>query len=240
MSNSSQSKNRPKTIEHYRNVVYLYCDGACKGNPGPGGCGIVLLYNDHRKNLGLYLGPETTNNIAELEALRHGLSVIKNKESRIIVCTDSTYVIGLMSKGWKPKANLELVEEIKEYLKEFPNLSFLQVPGHSFVPANEDADRLASFVAKEQKEPGVLREMEVPKNEKINKQHKNPEKPKRYHDPYYNDQNTIPPEELDPDSEEIRKIVEAELAYEDFEKAEKMAKFNEWGIEESPEEQEQE
>lgn len=230
MSFESSSKARPVT--HYKNVIYLYCDGACKGNPGPGGCGIVLIYNGYRKNFGVYLGDNVTNNIAELEALRHGLSCIKDKSKPVVICSDSSYVIGLLSKGWKAKSNVELVEALREYIKEFPKLSFLQVPGHSKVPENEDADKIASFEARNRMEEGVLKEVSVPHGEKINKPKKAAleKKESSYKDPYYDDSGDHELE--DPQSEEIRKLVEQEMAYEEFEEAEKKKDLNEWGIEE--------
>ena len=230
MSFESSSKARPVT--HYKNVIYLYCDGACKGNPGPGGCGIVLIYNGYRKNFGVYLGDNVTNNIAELEALRHGLSCIKDKSKPVVICSDSSYVIGLLSKGWKAKSNVELVEALREYIKEVPKLSFLQVPGHSKVPENEDADKIASFEARNRMEEGVLKEVSVPHGEKINKPKKaaSEKKESSYKDPYYDDSGGHELE--DPQSEEIRKLVEQEMAYEEFEEAEKKKDLNEWGIEE--------
>lgn len=229
-----RTKHPTLSVTHYKDTVYLYCDGACKGNPGPGGCGIVLLYNQFRKNFRVYLGEEVTNNIAELEAVRFGLSAIKDKNLPIVICSDSTYVIGLMTKGWTPKANIEMVEALKNYLKEFPKLSFLQVPGHSRVPENEDADKIASFACKVKGEAGVLKETDVPTTEKPKKLKaaKATKAPKKdaYKDPYYNDKGAKELE--DPDSEEIRKLVEEEMAYEEFEEADKKRRLNEWGIEE--------
>ncbi len=229
-----RTKHPTLSVTHYKDTVYLYCDGACKGNPGPGGCGIVLLYNQFRKNFRVYLGEEVTNNIAELEAVRFGLSAIKDKNLPIVICSDSTYVIGLMTKGWTPKANIEMVEALKKYLKEFPKLSFLQVPGHSRVPENEDADKIASFACKVKGEAGVLKETDVPSTEKAKKPKaaKAAKVPKKdaYKDPYYNDKGAKELE--DPDSEEIRKLVEEEMAYEEFEEADKKRRLNEWGIEE--------
>ena len=229
-----RTKHPTLSVTHYKDTVYLYCDGACKGNPGPGGCGIVLLFNQFRKNFRVYLGEEVTNNIAELEAVRFGLSAIKDKNLPIVICSDSTYVIGLMTKGWTPKANIEMVEALKKYLKEFPKLSFLQVPGHSRVPENEDADKIASFACKVKGEAGVLKETDVPTTEKPKKPKaaKTGKAPKKdaYKDPYYNNKGAKELE--DPDSEEIRKLVEEEMAYEEFEEADKKRRLNEWGIEE--------
>ena len=230
-----RTKHPTLSVTHYKDTIYLYCDGACKGNPGPGGCGIVLLFNQFRKNFRVYLGEEVTNNIAELEAVRFGLSAIKDKNLPIVICSDSTYVIGLMTKGWTPKANIEMVEALKKYLKEFPKLSFLQVPGHSRVPENEDADKIASFACKVKGEAGVLKESDVPESEKAKKP--KPQKAgkaknsgEKYKDPYYNDKGAKELE--DPDSEEIRKLVEEEMAYEEFEEADKKRRLKEWGIEE--------
>ena len=232
MTGGFPPSKKPQPVTHYRNVIYLYCDGACKGNPGPGGCGIVLIYNGYRKNFGIYLGDHVTNNIAELYAVRYGLSAIKDKNKPVVICSDSSYVIGLLSKNWQAKSNQELVEELREYIKEFPKLSFLQVPGHSRVPENEDADKIASFEAKNRMDEGILKEVNVPYHEKINKakKHAAGKKEQSYKDPYYDDSGDHELE--DPQSEEIRKLVEEEMAYEDFEEAEKNKGLNEWGIEE--------
>ena len=151
---------------------------------------------------------------------------------RSVICSDSSYVIGLLSKGWKAKSNVELVEALREYINEFPKLSFLQVPGHSKVPENEDADKIASFEARNRMEEGVLKEVSVPHGEKINKPKKAAleKKESSYKDPYYDDSGDHELE--DPQSEEIRKLVEQEMAYEEFEEAEKKKDLNEWGIEE--------
>ena len=83
-------------------TVYLYTDGACKGNPGAGGWGVLLRYGAHEKIL--YGGEaETTNNRMELTAVIEGLRALK-RTSRVVICTDSQYVKNGMESwihGWK-------------------------------------------------------------------------------------------------------------------------------------------
>src|SRR5262244_2897693 len=78
--------------------VVIYTDGACLGNPGPGGYGVVLLYNDHRKELsgGFRL---TTNNRMEMKAVIEGLKALKRRCS-VTVFSDSEYVVNALTKGW--------------------------------------------------------------------------------------------------------------------------------------------
>ena len=118
-----------------------YTDGACTGNPGPAGCGYVILAPDGRRAEAYdYLG-EATNNVAELTAILHALAVIP-KAAHALVHTDSQYAIGVLTKGWKAKANVELVANIKDALRG-RSVRFAYVPGHSGIPLNERADELA-------------------------------------------------------------------------------------------------
>jgi ribonuclease HI len=122
--------------------IIIYTDGACSGNPGPAGIGVVLIWKDHRKEISEYLG-DATNNIAELTAIFVALKAIKNKKLPIVIYSDSAYATGLLTKDWKIKANKKLVEDIKEEMKKFPNLSIIKVDGHKGIPENERADKLA-------------------------------------------------------------------------------------------------
>ncbi len=139
----------------------VWTDGACSGNPGPMGIGVVVLHDGQRKELGEYLGVGT-NNIAELTAIERGLELVAQiakeeaKEEagggdkavsarmrRVRVYSDSGYAIGLLEKGWKAKANQVLVERLRKRVATVPNLEFVKVPGHAGVPENERCDELA-------------------------------------------------------------------------------------------------
>jgi ribonuclease HI len=119
-----------------------YTDGACSGNPGPAGSGVVLVSPDGKTHEGLeYLG-EATNNVAELTAILRALEWIPREARAIVVHTDSQYAIGVLQKGWKAKANGELVARTKQVVKD-RGARLAYVPGHSGVPLNERADELA-------------------------------------------------------------------------------------------------
>ena len=118
-----------------------YTDGACSGNPGPAGAGIVLVAPDGKMHEGLeYLGT-ATNNVAELTAILRAAEWIPPK-APAVVHTDSQYAIGVLQKGWKAKANGELVAKAKLVVAE-RQARLVYVPGHSGVPLNERADALA-------------------------------------------------------------------------------------------------
>ncbi len=119
-----------------------YTDGACSGNPGPAGLGVVLFDGPRRTELSEYLGTGT-NNIAELTAILRALEAIDAAEESVLIHTDSQYAIGVLQKGWKPKVNQELIAAIKERMKAFRKLRLVYVPGHAGVPLNERADELA-------------------------------------------------------------------------------------------------
>jgi ribonuclease HI len=132
----------------------VWTDGACSGNPGPMGIGVVVLHDGERKELGEYLGVGT-NNIAELTAIERGLDLVAEmakanggkdaagRMQRVRVYSDSGYAIGLLEKGWKAKANQELVGRVRKRVAAVPNLEFVKVPGHAGVPENERCDELA-------------------------------------------------------------------------------------------------
>jgi ribonuclease HI len=124
--------------------VIIYTDGACTGNPGPMGIGVVIMDGKERRELSEFLG-SGTNNIAELTAIKRALEVLPDEaRTRIVkVHTDSSYSIGLLTKNWKAKANTELVEELRALARRFPKLQMVKVKGHSGIPENERADSLA-------------------------------------------------------------------------------------------------
>lgn len=121
--------------------VIAYTDGACSGNPGPAGLGVVMLHGEQRRELSEYLGVGT-NNVAELTAILRALEAME-LPLPILVHTDSQYAIGVLTKGWKAKVNQELILRIKERIKQVHQLKLVYVPGHAGVPMNERADELA-------------------------------------------------------------------------------------------------
>jgi ribonuclease HI len=129
------------------NAVLVYTDGACSGNPGPSGIGVVLCHGEHKKEISRYIGM-ATNNIAELEAIRTGLSVLKNRTLPVRVFTDSSYALGVLSKGWKASKNQELVATTKTLMAKFGNLKLIKVKGHAGHEENELADQLAVAAVK--------------------------------------------------------------------------------------------
>jgi ribonuclease HI len=125
---------------------HVWTDGACTGNPGPMGIGVLMLWNAERQELSEYLGVGT-NNIAELTAIERGLemaeAVAPKRDRPIRVYTDSAYSIGVLSMGWKAKANQDLVGRIRSQLATFPDVVFVKVAGHAGIPENERCDELA-------------------------------------------------------------------------------------------------
>ncbi len=133
--------------------VVIYTDGACSGNPGPGGWGAVMIYGEHRKEI--YGGEkETTNNRMELMAAIEALNALK-KACKVELYTDSNYVKqgitqwihGWKRNGWKnaqkkPVKNAELWQEL-ESAQERHDVSWHWVKGHAGHPENERADELA-------------------------------------------------------------------------------------------------
>lgn len=128
--------------QHPGDAVVVYTDGACSGNPGPMGIGVVVMDGAERKEISEYLGIGT-NNIAELTAIERALDTIAEPGKLVLVHSDSSYAIGLLSQGWKAKANTELVERIRAKAARFPRLRFVKVEGHAGVPENERCDQLA-------------------------------------------------------------------------------------------------
>lgn len=132
------------------NKITIYTDGAARGNPGPGGYGVLLLSGKHRKEISEGFRT-TTNNRMELLAVIVGLEALKNKGSEVTIYTDSRYVADAVSKGWvfewekkgfKKKKNPDLWRRL---LKIYPkhNISFKWVEGHAGIPGNERCDQLA-------------------------------------------------------------------------------------------------
>jgi len=123
-------------------AIQVGTDGACTGNPGPAGLGAVIIDGSERRELSEFLG-EGTNNIAELTAILRGLQEVKDRARPVFVYTDSEYSIGVLTKNWKPKKNIELIGEIRQLCRAFPQLHFVKVAGHAGIPLNERTDELA-------------------------------------------------------------------------------------------------
>ncbi|MBQ8183641.1 MAG: ribonuclease HI [Clostridia bacterium] len=134
--------------------VEIFTDGACSGNPGPGGWGAILRYNGVEKELS---GGEkdTTNNRMELTAVISALKALK-MPCEAVITTDSKYVFESVTKGWvyswqkngwrkadkKPALNIDLWTELLELLSKH-QVTFNWVKGHNEHPENERCDRLA-------------------------------------------------------------------------------------------------
>jgi ribonuclease HI len=141
-------------------MIEVYIDGSSKGNPGPGGAGIVIQDKATHATLGIHGIPlgYVTNNQAEFLALKHALMELKNQRrssNPVNILTDSQLVVGIFSQNWKAKANLELVMVIRDLLKEFPQVTFAYVRGHNGNHGNELADSLAQEAADSQR--GITR-----------------------------------------------------------------------------------
>jgi ribonuclease HI len=139
--------------KHPDGTIIVYADGACSGNPGPAGIGVVIQDGGVRRELSQFLG-EGTNNIAELTAVLEAAHAITDHERPVRFHTDSKYAIGLLSLGWKAKANTELVARVREALKPFKDLQLIHVPGHAGVLLNERADALAVQAVKSAESSG--------------------------------------------------------------------------------------
>ncbi len=123
-------------------TIYIYTDGACSGNPGPAGIGVVLVCGQRRREIAESIG-EATNNIAELTAIRRALTAVRDRNRPVVLHTDSHYAFGVLTLGWKATKNRELIAAIRREMAAFPRLRLVKVPGHRGVEENERADRLA-------------------------------------------------------------------------------------------------
>ena len=120
----------------------VYTDGACSGNPGPAGSGMVVIAPGGKIHEGYEFLGTATNNVAEITGVLLGIGAVPKTAKNVVVHTDSKYTIGVLSLGWKAKANGELIRRTREVLTG-RNVRFVYVPGHAGVPMNERADELA-------------------------------------------------------------------------------------------------
>jgi ribonuclease HI len=141
--------------------VKLITDGACLGNPGPGGWAAILRYGDHKKEL-FGSEPHTTNNRMELRAAIEGLRALK-EDCEVEVVTDSeylkngitTWIHGWKRKGWmtaskKPVVNQDLWKDLDEQVSRHKT-QWTWTKGHASHADNNRCDELASMAAREQK-----------------------------------------------------------------------------------------
>lgn len=138
---------KKKIAELPPGTILAFTDGACQGNPGPAGSGVVVRLADGRhierhKALG-----EGTNNIGELVAIGVALEILREqaipRDAPVALFTDSDYSIGVLTRGWKAKANIGLIAGLKRAVAEWSNLTIYWVAGHAGVAENERADALA-------------------------------------------------------------------------------------------------
>ncbi len=142
--------------------VEIFTDGACQGNPGPGGWGAVLRYNGTEKEISGG-APDTTNNRMELSGVIEALRLLK-EPCEVILCSDSKYVCDAITKGWakgwkrngwrkadkKPALNTDLWETLLSLLEQH-RVTVNWVKGHAGHPENERCDRLAVAAAEKYK-----------------------------------------------------------------------------------------
>jgi ribonuclease HI len=129
-------------------TVRVFTDGACRGNPGPAGSGAVVLLPDGRCGEASRALGHATNNVGELTAIDLALDLLEGasvpESTPIALFTDSSYSNGVLTRGWKAKANRELIEGLRERLGRWPNLVVHWLAGHVGIPENERADVLAN------------------------------------------------------------------------------------------------
>lgn len=140
--------------------VTIYTDGACSGNPGPGGWGAVLIYNENKKEISGGK-KETTNNVMELTAVIEALKLLKYP-CEVDLYSDSAYVVNSFKQGWiyswmkndwktaskEPVKNREIWEELYN-LTKIHKVNFIKVKGHSDNELNNRCDELARNAIKE-------------------------------------------------------------------------------------------
>ena len=139
--------------------VIIYSDGACSGNPGPGGWGAILMYNETSKEIS-GANKDTTNNIMEITAVLEALKLLK-EECEVKIYSDSAYVVNAFNQGWiynwkknnwktaskEPVKNQELWEELYSLVQKH-KVEFIKVKGHSDNEYNNRCDFLATSAIK--------------------------------------------------------------------------------------------
>ena len=133
-------------------MIKIFTDGSSRGNPGPGGYGVVMLYKSNRKELSQGY-KTTTNNRMELTAVIKALEAIKKNSIKVTIYSDSKYVVESVEKGWiwnwekknfKKKQNIDLWKQFIPLYKKF-KIKFIWVKGHAGIKENERCDKLANL-----------------------------------------------------------------------------------------------
>ncbi len=139
--------------------VDIYTDGACSGNPGPGGWGAILIYSGHEKEASGY-EEETTNNRMEMTAAIEALKALK-ESCEVRLFSDSSYLVDIINKGWiyawlknnweksngEAVKNKDLWQKIAELMKKH-KISWIKVEGHSDNEYNNRCDKIATGIIK--------------------------------------------------------------------------------------------
>ena len=140
--------------------VIIYTDGACSGNPGPGGWAAVLIYNENKKEIS-GAKKDTTNNVMELTAVVEALKLLKYP-CEVDLHSDSAYIVNCFNQGWiynwvrnnwkttskEPVKNKEIWEQLYNLTKKH-KVNFIKVKGHSDNELNNRCDELARNAIKE-------------------------------------------------------------------------------------------
>jgi ribonuclease HI len=131
-------------VARVRDDCYLaYADGACRGNPGPGGWGALVIAPDGTREELNGADPATTNNKMELTAAIEALRRIP-RGAAVVLRSDSQYLVNTMTRNWKRNANRDLWEQL-DVEAELREVSFQWVRGHAGDELNEHTDRLANL-----------------------------------------------------------------------------------------------
>ena len=138
-----------------KDSITIYTDGACRGNPGPGGYGTILMSGTHRKELSQGYR-NTTNNRMELLAVIAGMEALKKENMNVTVYSDSQYVVKAIEEGWLKKwiaTNFKGGKKNKDLWMQYHQLAqnhtvrFVWVKGHATNPYNNRCDELATTAA---------------------------------------------------------------------------------------------
>lgn len=137
-------------MDETRPSVTIYTDGACIGNPGPGGWAAILI-NGERRKIVSGGADHTTSQRMEVTAAIEGLASL-NQPCAVSLYSDSAYLVNTMMLGWKRRANLDLWEALDREAARH-QVRFVKVRGHSGVPLNEEADKIATREARARARP---------------------------------------------------------------------------------------
>lgn len=146
-SKAGQQSGQGQAATVPEGAIVAYTDGACSGNPGPCGVGVLFQEGSEVREYSGFLG-QGTNNIAELTAIQVAADAVSDPTQPVRIYTDSSYSIGVLTKNWKAKANVELVAAVKRSLARLKDVGLIYVKGHAGIPENERADQLAVAAVK--------------------------------------------------------------------------------------------